>query len=98
MITAREAYDKTRFQKQILQFKKDIEKGIEKAISEGKYECTIMFDIGLPDSIRNEIGDELNELGYYHTMPPYKKQPSGIPCDQADYYDYLKITWGVQDE
>lgn len=98
MIDARTAYEKTRFQKQILQFKKDIEKGIEKAISEGEYECKIMFDIGLPDSIRNEISEELIGLGYYITMPPYKKQPSGIPCDQADYYDYLKIVWGVKDE
>lgn len=96
MIDARTAYEKTRFQKQIINFKADIEQRINDAISKGEYECEVMFDCDLPDSIRDEISNELKEKGYDYYMPAYEKQPSDIPCDQAKYYDYLKIMWGVE--
>ena len=92
MIQATIAYQKTKFQKQIVDFKADIEEEINKAISEGKYECEVMFDSDLPDSIREEIGEELSELGYDYKMPPFEAQPN-VPCDQARYYDYLDISW-----
>lgn len=94
MINAITARDKTKFQKKILELKDDIEKGIDKAISEGKYECEVAFDCDLPTTVRKEIGKELEENGYHFMMPAYEKQPAGIPCDQAKYYDYLTINWG----
>lgn len=94
MIDASTAYNRTKYQEQTLKFKKDIEEGIEQAISEGKFECEVMFDCSLPTTIRNEIGKELEENGYSFMMPAYEKEPADIPCDQARYYDYLIINWG----
>jgi len=98
MISAGIAWDKTRFQAKIIEFRNNIDKSIEKAISEGKYGCEVMFDCALPDSVRKEISMELRENGYDFIMPPYEKQPSDIPCDQAKYYDYLTINWGRANE
>ena len=94
MIKAYDAYTKTKFQKQIIGFKANIEKAINKAISEGKYECEVQFNCDIPDSVREDISNELVDLGYDCKMPRFVKQPSDIPCDQCRYYDYLKIGWG----
>ena len=94
MIKACDAYLKTKFQKQIVDFKANIEKAINKAISEGKYECEVQFDCGIPDSVREDICKELTDWDYDYQMPAFEEQPSDIPCDQAQYYDYLKIGWG----
>ncbi len=94
MISATTAYNRTKYQKQILEFKKNIEEEIEKAISEGKFGCEVMFDCSLPTTVRNEIIKELEENGYSFMMPAYEKEPADIPCDQAKYYDYLTINWG----
>ena len=95
MINASTAYNRTKYQEQILKFKKDIEEGIEQAISEGKFGCEVMFDCSLPNDIREEISKGLlEENGYSFIMPPYNKQPADVPCDQANYYDRLIINWG----
>ena len=59
MIDASTAYNRTKYQEQTLKFKKDIEEGIERAISEGKYGCEVAFNCDLPTTVRNEIGKEL---------------------------------------
>ena len=43
MIKAYDAYLKTKFQKQMVDFRADIEKAIEEAISKGKYECEVYY-------------------------------------------------------
>ena len=94
MIDASTAYNRTKYQEQTLKFKKDIEEGIERAISEGKYGCEVAFNCDLPTTVRNEISKELEENGYHFMIPAYEKEPADIPCDQAKYYDYLTINWG----
>lgn len=94
MIKAYDAYLKTKFQKQMVDFRADIEKAIEEAISKGKYECEVAFDSGMPDTIRDDVALELMDLDYAVLMPKYEEQSPNIPLDQCRYYDYLKIEWG----
>lgn len=93
MITAREARDKTKYNSLILDLEKKIEKGIQKAIDEGKYECIIDIDTGTPDYVRDEIKKELDKLGYKHKIPAYEPMPYGCPSEQWRYYDKIIINW-----
>ena len=93
MITATEARDKTKYNSLILDLEKEIEKGIQKAIDEGKYICIMDIKTDTPDYVRDEIRKKLTELGYKSDIPVYEPMPYGCPSDQWRYYDTIRISW-----
>ena len=93
MKTAATAFQETKFCKEIIDFKKNVETSIEKAISSGNYECEVSFSTDVPDSVRDKVRDELRKLGYNVTIPKYEARPSGCPAEQWRYFDTAKINW-----
>ncbi len=93
MISASKAYKLTKFNEDISEILKTAEEKINGSIKEGRYECSMQIKANLPDTIREHIKKELTDLGYEVKIPPYSKEPSNVPCDQARYYDYVTISW-----
>ena len=95
MKKASDAFQETKSYKEIIEFKKNIETQIEKAISRGEYECEVSFSTYVPDSVRDKVRDELRELGYCVDLPKQKNKPLGCPLDQWSPYNVAKIGWNT---
>lgn len=93
MKSAFEARREAEIYKESAKFEEDIERGIERAISKGKFSTTITFNYEIPDSIRDEIGTKLESLGYHFSMPKYQPQPASCPIEQCRLTDTLIISW-----
>lgn len=98
MITASEARNKTKYNSTILEIKKEIEKTIQNAIDNGKYDCVMDIDIDTSDYIREVIRKELLKLGYQCNIPCYEQKPYNCPSDQWRYYDTIHISWAEKEE
>lgn len=94
MKSAIHAYQETKFSKEIIEFKKNIEESIDKAISHGNYSCEVSFSTDMPDSIRDKIRAELKSLGYKVNIPKHEDKPLQCPSEQWRYYDQATINWG----
>lgn len=93
MKLANDVYQETKYAKEIIDFKKTIEESIDRAASNGNYECNVSFSNDIPDSIRDKIRNELERLGYRVSIPKYEAKPAGCPYEQWGYYDEAKINW-----
>lgn len=91
MIRASEARFKSEHQKEINDIIANIEKEIDKAISDGAFVCKFTIPVDTEQAVRDEIEKQMVSLGY-KTIIPEKTTYVG-PCDQTPYYDNITICW-----
>jgi hypothetical protein len=91
MINASEANFKSKYQKQINEILKGIERNINEAISDGEFQCQFGLPVDTTQEVRDEIEKQMQSFGYNITIP--KKTTYYGPCDQAPWYDYINISW-----
>ena len=97
MITAQKAFNETKHHATIIKIVNEIDNEIKKEIQKGNYEARIGIRSDTPEYVREEIRQLLKSLGYNFDVPVYKIDPiynfDNAPCDQAIYYDYIKVNW-----
>lgn len=91
MIRASEAKFKSKHQKEINDILTNIEKEINKAISDGAFVCISTIPVDTEQAVRDEIEKQMISLGY-KTIIPEKTTYVG-PCDQTPWYDNITICW-----
>lgn len=91
MIRASEAKFKSEHQKEINDILANIEKEINKAISDGAFVCMSTIPVDTEQAVRDEIEKQMISLGYKTTIP--KKTTYVGPSDQAPCYDNITICW-----
>ena len=91
MINASEANFKSKYQKQINEILKGIERNINEAISDGEFKCQFDLPVDTTQEVRDEIEKQMKSFGYYIVIP--EKTTFCGPCDQAPWYDYIDISW-----
>lgn len=91
MIKASEARFKSKHQKEINEILSNIEKEINKAISDGAFVCKSSIRVDTEQAVRDEIEKQMTSLGY-KTIIPTKTTYVG-PSDQAPWYDDITICW-----
>lgn len=91
MIRASEAKFKSEHQKEMNDILANIEKEINKAISDGAFICKDTIPVDTEQTVRDEIEKQMMSLGYKTSIP--KKTTYVGSCDQAPYYDNITICW-----
>ena len=91
MIRASEAKFKSEHQKEINDILANIEKEINKAISDGAFVCKSTIPVDTKQIVRDEIEKQMVSLGYKIIIP--EKTTYVGPCDQAPWYDNITICW-----
>ena len=91
MIKASEARFKSMHQKEINRILDNIEKEINKSISDGAVLCYVTIPVDTEQGVRNEIEKQMKSLGYTIIIP--EKTDYIGPSDQAPYYDNVTICW-----
>ena len=91
MIRASEAKFKSEHQKEINDILANIEKEINKAISNGEFTCISTIPVDTEQAVRDEIEKQMMSLGYKIIVP--KKMTYAEPCDQAPWYNNITICW-----
>ena len=91
MIRASEAKFKSEHQKEINDILANIEKEINKAISDGTFVCKSTIPVDTKQAVRDEIEKQMISLGY-KTIIPEKTTYIG-PCEQTPLYDNITICW-----
>lgn len=91
MIRASEAKFKSEHQKEINDILANIEKEINKAISNGEFACISTIPVDTEQTVRDEIEKQMMSLGYKITIP--EKTTYIGPCDQTPWYDNITICW-----
>lgn len=91
MIKASEARFKSKHQKEINDILANIEKEINKAISDGVFVCKATIPVDTEQAVRDEIEKQMVLLGYKTIIP--KKTTYVGPGSQAPYYDNVTICW-----
>jgi hypothetical protein len=93
MITAQDAFIKTKYQKQIDALLKECEEEIEFAINKGRYSTCVRVGFNIPKTVKDRTLQTLADYGYKCTITNYNETEKNVPSDQCHYYDDLTIKW-----
>ena len=96
MMSAKEAKRKALLQTDYRRYKDEIEKQIEKAVSDGLLFVRIRIDFMTREyekEIIEIISGELELLGYRTQYSLAEPLPPGCPSDQWDCYGYFYVSW-----
>lgn len=93
MINAQKARFESQFRKDINDYENKIEKTILKAIEQGKFTCDFSIDCRVKNEIKQELIDNLSNLGYITYITDYNKEYANAPSDQRPYFDIITIDW-----
>lgn len=92
MITAKEAYIKTKYSQHIDKMLKEIENLIESSAEKGFYATKYAISIETSDDTKRYICDYLKNCGYYVTITD-SKGINNLLGFQKCYQDYIYINW-----
>lgn len=96
MMSAKEAKRKALLQTDYRRYKDEIEKQIEKAVSDGLLFVRIRIDFMTREyekEIIEIISGELELLGYRTQYSLVEPLSPGCPSDQLDCYSYFYVSW-----
>lgn len=91
MLTATDAFQKTKHSTEINKVKNLIEQSVKLAIDQGKYTCDVGIKRDTPDYVRDEVAEWLHQLGYRTTIPKRKDTSGFDPMDYSD--DIVNVDW-----
>ena len=96
IISAKEAYKHSTYQKKVDEILKTLAEDISRAIDSGKYKTGLTIDINTPAMVREMLTEELEKKGYTVEITKHEednRKMGSRSIDQGYYFDNINISW-----
>ena len=90
---AKDAYFESLNGQKVREIENRIENGIDIAIKNGKFSCTVCPFTQMSDEVKARIIEDLTELGYIIRIDDNAAKYGNAPSDQRPWYDDIHISW-----